>query len=273
MYFLVGVVIILILIYIFDLLNDKYVKETLNFEKLVHVENKYKKTYPIGNDRFSIKHFPKYESFFDQFNNYKYMVLTNNTDNTFATCCIAKLSNIMYICDLKSFELGNAVTYKFGKYIFLNYIMTFQIKPNFFGIVMEPNNSVNHITTKYFFKKYGTLYLYQITYQTYLKHVDLINNIFPDHFFVSGYKKFVLESTGEFMKVCHIAQPIDSKYVKLQDKINIDLSTELMFCLPEMSKHCSNLEMVDIKPSSKMSIIGIGCGCVTDWSFIKTFMI
>ncbi len=241
------------------------------------IEKKYKKTYPLGNDKFSITHYPEYSSFFGQFKNYKYLVMTNcnkDSNEILATCCLAKINDINYICDLKSFSFGNSATYNFGKYVFLNYIMTFKMNLKFFGVVMEPNDCVNYIGNKYLFKKYCTLNLYQISYTDYVNNHNLINKIFPCHFFVEGYKKFVLESTGKFMNIYHIAQQFDSKYVKVQDKMIVtDLNTEVMFCLPQTNEFCGELHLINIKPKSLMSIIGIGCDDISDWTFIKTYMI
>lgn len=178
-----------------------------------------------------------------------------------------------YVCDLKSLKSGGGVSYEFLKYVMLDHILNFKFCSKFFGIVMEPNNQMNYISRKYFLTKYSTLFLYQITYKKYLEHVNLIKKIFADHFFVEGYKKFKLESNGEFMKVCHIAQSLDLKYIKLQPSVIInDHATEIMFCLEENDDYILKLEKVNIKYNSKMSVIGFGCEG-EKWKFVKTYMI
>jgi hypothetical protein len=62
---------------------------------------------------------------------------------------------------------------------------------------MEPNKIINKLYNKWLFCKYATLYLYQIKYDTYIKNYDIIDEIFPNHFLVLGYKKLILESTGK----------------------------------------------------------------------------
>lgn len=250
-------------------------------ENMKLIERKYKKLYPIGKDFFSLTHYPNYVNFFDQFINYKYFVMRDNNhckhnfNNVIATCCISKINNLWYICDLKSFFPKYNTTYKFGKHIFLNYILTLKIKPIFFGIVMEPNKIINHIKNKYYFKKYETLCLYQIKYNDFVKNIKIMNEIFPNNFLVEGFKKLLLQSTGKFLNIYHIAQSIDSKYVKIQNKANVvnPNNAEVLFCLPEKSIYIEKLNKFGVMFSSKMSVIGYNCEHVNDWSFIKSYMI
>ena len=249
-------------------------------DQMESIEKKHKKFYPIGKDKFSIIHYPKYSSFFNQFHNYKYFVAKIH-NNILSTCCVAQLNNLWYICDLKSFSSGHNSTYEFGKYILFNLVcnfknlFTFKFKPNFFGIVMEPNNIINHIGNKYYFTKYETLYLYQINCKIYNKNKNLFDNIFPNHFMVEGYKKLLLNSTNQFIKMYHIAQPIDSNYVKIQNAITINdnLEFDIMFCLPKNHHFVDDLKLVNINFISEMSIMGYNCNHIKDWCFIKTYMI
>lgn len=278
---IVFLIIILIILLIIWKNNNKLNIYQINssIDQMEWIEKINKKYYPIGNDYFSIIHYPKYSSFFNQFECYKYFIAKLN-NKIVATCCIAKLNFMWYICDLKSFKKGLNVTCNFGTHIFFNYVCTLKIIPSFFGIVMEPNNSINHIRTKYFFTKYDTLYLYQIKYNIYNKIKNMFDNIYPNHFFVNGYKKLLLKSTETFMNVFHIAQNIDSKYVKNLNSIDLNKykneQIEIMFCLSEsthLSNHIESLKLHDISPVSKMSVIGFNCSHINNWDFVKTYMI
>lgn len=253
-----------------------FILDKSKMEDMRVLEKQYSKEYPIGyNDSFKIEHTPKYKSFFDQFEDYQYLVLKSG-DQIIATCCIAQLNGCEYICDLKSFRTGESATYLFGKYIFWNRVTDLSKQTKFFGIVMEPNVTINHIATKYLFTKYSTLNLYRLTLEQYTNNKNLINTLFPNHFLTIGYKKLTLSSSGKSMNLFHVAERDDVKYVLLPIEIThkvLPLDSVVMFCLPETNKEkCLLLENANINISSKMSIIGFGCKNV-NWSFIKTYMI
>jgi hypothetical protein len=153
---------------------------------MITVEKSFEKKYPIGNDFFSIVHFPKYSSFFKQFVNNKYYVHIDN-NSVMGTCCISTLkNNLCYICDLKTLSTNKNVTFKFIFKYYFDVICSIKLNNlQLFGIVMQPNKIIDKITTKYWIKKCENLLLYQITYKKYLENLDIIRNIFGEHFFVN----------------------------------------------------------------------------------------
>jgi hypothetical protein len=112
------IIIAIILFIILFFLHNSYYINNINIydynDLLEEIERKFNKLYPIDDDFFSITHYPKYTSFFDQFKNKKYYIYEKN-NNILGTCCFAKFKNIepYYICDLKSKLKGKNITYNF----------------------------------------------------------------------------------------------------------------------------------------------------------------
>jgi hypothetical protein len=157
---------------------------------------------------------------------------------------------------------------------YFNQLTKFDFDWQTFGIVMQPNNIVDKLVDKYYVKKLTDLFLYQISYDTYMKNKNIFEVIFKNHYFVDGYKKLVLESSGEQLKICHIATKNDINYVNyVQDPIIIDNNYEIMFCLPINSKHCETLKNAGIEHSSIMTVFGLFFNKNIDFEFIKTYMI
>jgi hypothetical protein len=143
-----------------------------------------------------------------------------------------------------------------------------------FGIVMQPNNIINNITNKYWIKKCEDLFLYQISYKIYLKNIKSFDKFFGKHFFVSGYKNLILESTQIPIKLCHLATLRDLKYIKILQPMLTDIEDyEIMFCLPSKIKFVDNLKDREIFPSSTMTIFSLLNLWHSDWKFIRTYMI
>ena len=127
-------------------------------DELETIEKKFNKKYPLNDNNFTIKHYPRYHSFFNQFQSYKYYICKEN-NKIIGTCCFAKLHNMncYYICDLKSLIKGKNLTY----YIFKKFILDniFNLKSfGMFGITMQPNLVVDNLVNKYYFSTYDILY-------------------------------------------------------------------------------------------------------------------
>lgn len=260
-----------VLFIIYNIPND--ITKCTEIEKLKDVEKTFKKKYPIGNDYFTIVHSPKYSSFFDQFVKNDYYVCKNKDKNIIGTCCISELkNNLKYICDLKTIHTGKNLTFKF---LFKHHCeaglknMCCQM----FGIVMQPNKIIDKLVKKYWITKCDDLLLYQITYQKYLDNVNLIHNIFGDHFFVNGYKNLILESTQLPLKICHLATKNDLKYVTQLQQPILPHEYEIMFCIPSTSQYVNKLSQNEIISSSTMSIFTIFGYKKLNWDFIRTYMI
>ena len=276
-------IIIIISLSILYLYYDPEISLISDYDKLAEIEIKYNKKYPIGNDYFRIIHYPKYKSFFDQFYDQKYMIYKpTNSTNILATCCWAYIPKIRsyYVCDLKSYISGKNITYRFYKYAFFRWwLKDFRS----FGIVMQPNKIISNLKKKWIFsiypfnklsmEDYGNLYLYQISYAEYLRVRDILEHIFPNHYFVSGFKRLILESTNKAIKLVHIATPSDNKYIKQnQQKQIIGSGYNIMFCLYETNVGIDLLLNNNIVEQSQMSIIGNNMeNC--DWHFIRTYMV
>jgi hypothetical protein len=185
------------------------IEKSVDLNQLSLIEKKYGKKYPIGNDKFQIIHYPLYSSFFEQFNNYLYLVKKVN-DNIVGTCCFANIcKNIYYICDLKKIIPTSNITFSFVAYFY--YLNLFSMNMTIFGIVMEPNENINYISNKFGYKKIKIFNLYKVKFDVVKKNHNLFNKIFPGFFIVPGYKKFILESNNNVMNCYHIAEPIDSQ--------------------------------------------------------------
>jgi hypothetical protein len=153
------------------------------------IEKTYGKKYPIGNDFFKIIHYPKYKSFFEQFNDYKYLV-KKNKKQIISTCCFVNIYNdIYYICDLKKIGLEKNQAFDFVTY---GYIILGIRK--IFGIVMQHNPVINNLVYKYNLTKLEQLFLYKIKFYQIKKNMYIFNKIFPYFFITVGFKKFILES-------------------------------------------------------------------------------
>lgn len=260
-----------ILLMIYNLPNN--IIKCNEIELMRDVEKTFKKKYPIGNDYFTIVHSPKYSSFFDQFVKNDYYVSTNEDKNIIGTCCISEFkNNLKYICDLKTISKGKNLTFKF---LFKYYCNTRfkNIGCQMFGIVMQPNKIIDKLAEKYWISKCDDLSLYQITYQKYLDNLDLINNIFGEHFFVDGYKNLILESTQLPLKICHLATKNDLKYVTQLQQPILPHEHEIMFCIQSNSKYIKKLSQRGISSSSVMSIFTIFNYKKINWDFIRTYMI
>ena len=243
-------------------------------ELMEQVEKNYEKKYPMGNDYFKIIHYPKYESFFEQFYEYKYLVKKNKTQIV-STCCYANIhKDIYYICDLKKFGFEKNQTLDFITYGYL----FFGIR-KMFGIVMEPNPVITNLVNKYMFVKLAQLNLYKIKFSQIKKNMYFFNKIFPNFFMVTGFKKFILESNNTELKCYHIAQVIDYKFItKIVQSIpfeNIKDDDDIMFCINTKSNLNYLFELKNIFPTNKMSIIANKQIKKEEFNFdlIKTYMI
>ena len=67
----------MIILYIYNSRSNIKIMN-LNMNELDKIEKLYQKEYPIGNDYFTIKHYPDYKSFFEQFDSYKYLAYYKN---------------------------------------------------------------------------------------------------------------------------------------------------------------------------------------------------
>lgn len=277
--FLTFVLLFVLLSIYVDSFNIKKCKTNDKFNGLMkNVEIYFKKIYPIGNDHFSINHYPDYLSFFNQFQKYDYYIYKKNNKIKGTFCMACFKNNIKYICDLKTLESGNNLTYKFMFKHYYDTIFSTNIKNTFspfFGIVMQPNKIIDKISKNYFISKKEDLLLFQIKFDNYKKNYDLLSEIFTNHFCVEGYKKLILESSKSQLKICHIATPTDVKFVEhMQDKIceNKLKEYEIMFCLPSKNKYVYSLKSKKIFHTSTMTIFGMFCDEI-NWNFIKTYMI
>lgn len=254
---LMACVIILIIFWIRkQIFLISVVEKNVELNKLNWIEKKYGKKYPLGNDKFQIIHYPLYNSFFEQFNDYLYLVKKDES-NIVATCCFANIcDNIYYICDLKKIIKTSNVSLSFVVYFY--YLNLCCINMTLFGIVMEPNSNINYISNKFGFKKIKIFNLYKVKFYVVKKNYNLFNKIFADFFIVPGYKKFVLESNNNVMNCYHIAEPIDNQIVKVQEQIplnDIDDNTDIMFCLDVNNKFNLELEQVYVKSINLMNVI------------------
>lgn len=265
----------IVLLIIYNIPND--IEKCTEINKMRDVEKTFKKSYPIGNDFFTIVHSPKYSSFFDQFVKNDYYICSNDKKIK-GTCCISELkNNLKYICDLKTIVKNKNLTFNFLFKYYYDTITNMEFKNiryQMFGIVMQPNKIIDKIANKYWITKSDNLLLYQITYQKYLDNVDLINDIFGNHFFVNGYKNLILESTQLPLKICHLATKNDLKYVtQLQQPIVLQQEYEIMFCIPITSPYVDKLKQRDVFSSSTMSIFTVFNYKKINWNFIRTYMI
>jgi hypothetical protein len=254
-------------------------------ESMKKLEIDFSKKYPMGKDYFRIEHYPKYFSFLNQFYSNKYYCYTDNNKNVLATCCVAQLKNgLKYICDLKSKKNGLNTTFKFIFYYYYNEFIKLKFDNTFmFGIVMQPNPIIKSLSkskiNKLFASKCDDLNLYQISYSKYLKIQHIVNEIFGNHFFVSGYKQLILESTKMPLKIGHLATKSDLNYVTMLQTPLLELKDyDIMFCIPKNNKYCNILNNNDIPPTSVMTIYCINV--ITRytnsnycWNFVRTYMI
>jgi hypothetical protein len=258
--FLLSIICIIIytIFYIFRIISSIDIIDKSNeLNELNYIEKKYGKKYPLGNDKFKIIHYPKYNSFFEQFNNYIYMIKKENK-NIIATCCFVNLTdNIYYICDLKKIIILPNITFYFIFYFYLFCINMFK-NVILFGIVMEPNSNIDNIANKFGYEKIKILKLYKIKFSIIKKHYDLFNEIFPNFIIVRGYKKFILESDNSELTCYHIAEYLDSQIIKLQKPISFDDindNTDIMFCIDTNNKFNEKLYSINIKEINLMNII------------------
>ena len=243
-------------------------------EILEDLEKKYGKKYPLGNDYFRIIHNPSYNTFFEQFIGHNYLV-KKNKNQIISTCCFANIyKDIYYICDLKKIGVSKHQTFDFFIYAYL--ILGIR---KMFGIVMEPNYTINHLTSKYGFVKISQLKLYKIKFVVIKKNMHYFNKIFPHFFITPGFKKFILESNNFELKCYHIAQFTDYKITIKPvksiglEKINDD--DDIMFCINTKSNLNYLLEIENIFPTNLMSIITNKQFSKEEFDFnlIKTYMI
>lgn len=270
-------VITFIILWIYKyLFSISKVEKNIELNQLAWIEKKYGKKYPIGNDKFKIIHYPLYNTFFEQFNDYLYLV-KKIEGNIVATCCFANIyKNIYYMCDLKKIIQTSNVTFSFVAYFY--YLNMFCINMTIFGIVMEPNDNINYISNKFGFKKIKIFNLYKVKFDVVKKNYNLFNKIFPNFFIVPGYKKFVLETNNNVINCYHVAEPIDNQIVKIQEQIfenNINNDTDIMFCLDVNNKFNLELEQVYIKSINLMNVISNKQIDIKNFDLnkIKTYMI
>lgn len=243
-------------------------------EVMESLEKTYRKKYLMGNDFYRIIHYPSYNTFFKQFSDYKYLV-RKKQNQIISTCCFANLNNdIYYMCDLKKIGSEHNQTFDFVRYAY----MVLGIR-KIFGIVMEPNPIINNLAKRYGFVKQAKLNLYKVKFSIIKKNYYFFNKLFPNFFLVPGYKKFILESNGIEIKCYHIAQITDRNFiVKLQQPVpfyNLSDSDDIMFCLNSNSRINYLLELKNIFPTNKMSIISNKLINKEEFNFdlIKTYMI
>lgn len=300
---IIAILVMIIIIYIYNSRSNIKIMNS-NMNELDKIEKLYQKEYPIDNDYFTIKHYPDYKSFFEQFDSYKYLAYYKNnslkrnldlsphllgtesnnslarnanlSSNLLGTCCFAKIGKLNYCADLKTLYPGNNLTYKFFRYAVLNLGLT-----NFFGITMKPNKTIEHLTKKYFITEYTELYLYQIKLSKITELVDLyLKKIFGEYFFVEGFKKLILKSTNSELKILHLATPndilldkLDNNYKqKIYNKNIKSPEYEIMFCLEKSNPYIKKLKKININKVSVMSVYGFNNYGVK-WDFIRTYMI
>lgn len=272
---LIIIAIIIIIIFFFKNNNIKKLNIKINDNNLKLIEKKYSKKYPLNNNFFTITHYPNYNSFFLQFKNINYYVYKKN-ENILGTCCFTKFKNInaYYVCDLKSENKGNNLTYKFFKnFIFDKF--TYKV----FGVVMQPNKIIDKLKNKYYFKEYDLLNLYECNYKDILNNYILFKKYFGSINFTYGYKILNIYDDKnkliETKKIIHLCTNNDKNYIDNLIIINnekIKENDKIMFCL--LKKHNLNKHLYknNIFPINKMSIIGFGCNEI-NFNFIRTYMI
>lgn len=281
---LILLIIIFIILFLYShnniyLIERIYPKNKIN-NILNSIERKFSKKYPLNDNFFTIKHYPKYLDFFSKFKSYKYYIYIEK-NKILGTCCFAKFNNInaTYICDLKSLVNGKNLTYYFFKNYFLN---NFNFKV--FGITMQPNPIINKLKNKYFFKEYDILNLFEIEYTQILQNINIFYNYFGEFNFCYGNKILnIYDKNNNYIenkKIIHIYR-LNNKLNKLNElnknnNIKINLNDKIMFCVPY--KHIFNilLKKKNIKPINKMSIIGFGIKIgqdIKNFEFIETYMI
>lgn len=254
-----------------------FVIEELKYDQMVKLEDlekTYGKKYHLGNDYFKIIHYPSYNTFFEQFIGYNYLV-KKNKNQIISTCCFANIyKDVYYICDLKKIGISKSQTFDFFVYGYL--ILGIR---KMFGIVMEPNYTINHLTNKYGFVKISQLKLYKIKFNVIKKNMYFFNKIFPHFFITPGFKNFILESNNAELKCYHIAQFTDYKIIMKPvesiglEKVNDD--DDIMFCINAKSNLNYLLELKNIFPTNLMSIIANKEISKEEFDFnlIKTYMI
>jgi hypothetical protein len=267
-------IIILIIFFIICILYYQYTKNIYEIKtidelnKLSEIEIKFKKIYPIGNDFFKIVHYPTYSDFFIQFKKYRYAIYKINNEIV-GTVGYCELNNENYLCDFKTFKKG----LNFSKKLFVKYFFE---KSSYFGIVMHPNKIIENLSKKYNVNIYEKLFLYNISYNVYIKNIELINKIFPNHFMIHGFKKLILDSNNQEIKISHIATIDDKKYINYdhiyKSKIQTNKDYNIMFQIPKSNKYVEILKKNNIDYESIMMVYGYNSK-ITDWNFIRTYMI
>ena len=295
-----GIILVYIIWYIskhFKILKKSY--DMFNLEFMKPIELEYGKKYPMGHEHFKIIHYPQYSSFFNQFNNWIYLIYHQSNTNyplgIIGSCCFANISNnIYYICDLKKLDdkIIKNITFQFVvlawiqiykqqiiNLLYLKIDLMNLYMPKFFGIVMEPNPIISILTYKYGYVRLCRLNLYKITFDKILKYYDFFDKIFPGFFIVEGYKKFVMESNGSVIPTYHIAQNSDQTICSIQNFIQFELiehNVEIMFCLLDDNLQIIKaFELINIYPINSMSVIGSQIIRPNEFDFnkIKTYMI
>ena len=269
------IIIIITIIIIFYLPNNiKCINSIKYDDELERIEKKFNKKYPIGNNFFTIKHYPRYHSFFNQFLSYKYYIYKEN-NKIIGTCCFAKLYvlDCYYICDLKSFVKGKNLTYYFFKKFIINNIIHFNFS-GMFGITMQPNLIVDKLVKKYYFSTYEILYLYEIKYEILLKNIKIFIDYFGNDFGITYGNKIlnIYDKNDKFIetkKLIHIKRHNLDNFINNEIKLN-DL---IMFCVPSKNKFNIILKKNNIHFINKMNIFGIGLSKNINWKFIETYMI
>lgn len=245
-----------------------------NKNKIELLEKEYGKKYPLGDDYFQIIHYPKYNSFFQQFLNYKYLIKQYN-NKIISTCCFAHIKNsIYYICDLKKISNDKYQTIHFIIYAyFILRLFNYKI----FGIVMTPNLAIERLKNLFKFKQIFEFYLYKISFKIIKNNIHLFNTLFPDFYITPGYKIFIINSNHK-LNCYHIAQPSDKNLVKLPEQIQFDQlqdDYDIMFCISTNNIIYHTLSNIQVLPINKMSVISNKFIYPTELNFndFKTYMI
>jgi hypothetical protein len=265
--------IILILLILLLLYEKNKIYELTDLKKynknLQNIEKKFSKKYPLNDNFFTITHYPNYNTFFNQFESYKYYLCISR-NKIIGTCCFGKLKNIncYYVCDLKSLISGKNLTYYFFKRFVLSNIFKFKFY-GVFGITMQPNPIIDNLVKKYFFKKYETLNLYEVEYIKLINNIDIFTEYFKDFTYTYGYKILnVYDKNNKFIenkKIIHITRNKENKNINL-------INSNLMFCVPEKHSFNDKLKLKNIIPINKMCIFGFNCN-IKNWEHIETHMI
>lgn len=248
--------------------REYYNKYLLNFEKSF--------SYPLGSDRFRIKHGSYYFTFFDRIGDAKFLIAEH--DKQIVAICAAVLrkltidSNkdpkfVWYICDLKVHPdyqnlsiVQSILRYGYKKYS--------KISTSCYGVSMNSNTVSNRMVNfasripllKLSAKQQLNFYLLSKSQGAYAQRFILRNSFIS----LANIKDLILASTKQPLEFMHFTNSINIKTAQILVKNNISY----MVCWVDSSVSDLEFKKNGLQPVATATIIANFTP--DNWDFIKT---